>query len=71
MPRRGDAAAEAVAIGLAIGFITEVLIAHGRSISDQSRRDMTLAIAMGVIHGCCGPNGDFTANYRGVHAAPD
>jgi hypothetical protein len=30
----------------------------------QTTRDEFVAIAMGILHGCCGPNGDFTASYR-------
>ena len=50
--------------GLAIGAAVEIVIAIGRSMSDQAKRDTALAIAMGVMHGCCGPNGDFTSDFR-------
>ena len=25
-----------------------------------------MAIAIGILHGCCGPNGDFSSDYRPV-----
>lgn len=30
----------------------------------QDAADAAMAIALGILHGCCGPNGDFTASYR-------
>ena len=50
--------------GLAIGAAVEAVIMVGRSASDNEKRDLALAVAMGVLHGCCGPNGDFTSEYR-------
>jgi hypothetical protein len=50
--------------GLAIGAAVEAVIVLGRSMSDADKRDTALAVAMGVLHGCCGPNGDFTSEHR-------
>lgn len=44
--------------------VTEALINVGDSINDRDKRNLALAVAMGVLHGCCGPNGDFSADYR-------
>lgn len=63
--------AEAVRMGLALGAAVETVIQVGRSMSDQAKRDTALAIAMGVLHGCCGPNGDFTAAYRPTGRVPE
>jgi hypothetical protein len=30
----------------------------------QAARDDAMAVALGVLGGCCGPNGDFTARYH-------
>lgn len=60
-----DHAGDAVRMGLALGASVEMVIQVGRSMSDQAKRDMALSIAMGILHGCCGPNGDFTSDYRG------
>lgn len=55
---------DAILAGLALGTVTEALINVGGSISDRDKRNLALAVAMGVLHGCCGPNGDFSADYR-------
>ena len=55
--------ADDVRMGLALGAAVEVVIQVGRSMSDQAKRDTALAVAMGVLHGCCGPNGDFTSGH--------
>lgn len=66
MSKRGDPQSDAWRAGLAIGAAVETVIMLGRSMSDQAKRDTALAVAMGVLHGCCGPNGDFTSQHRPI-----
>ena len=65
----GDQNADNVRMGLAFGATVEAVILVGRSCSDQDKRNLALAVAMGVMHGCCGPNGDFSNDYRPRDAA--
>lgn len=60
----GSSVPDAILSGLAIGAVTEYLISAGRAVPDKDKRHAALAIAMGVLHGCCGPNGDFTSESR-------
>lgn len=62
--KSGEQQADAWRAGLAIGAAVEIIIMLGRSASDRDKRDTALAVAMGVLHGCCGPNGDFTSEHR-------
>jgi len=61
----GQKGADDVRMGLALGVAVETVIGIGRAASDESKRNTALAVAMGVMHGCCGPNGDFSSEYRG------
>ena len=64
MKQAGERQADAWRAGLAIGAAVEAVIQAGRSSSDDDKRNLALAVAMGVLHGCCGPNGDFTDAQR-------
>lgn len=56
-----DERADAVRMGLALVVAVEVVIRIRRAASDDEKRDAAMGAAMGVLHGCCGPNGDFSS----------
>jgi hypothetical protein len=68
--KKGESGSDAVRMGLALGAAVEAVIMSGRQASDQSKRDLAMAIAMGILHGCCGPNGDFLSAHRPPLSTP-
>ena len=69
MKQAGERQADAWRAGLAIGAAVEAVIRvrapwSRQVVSDDDKRNLALAVAMGVLHGCCGPNGDFTDAQR-------
>ena len=67
--KAGEQQADAWRAGLAIGAAVEAVIRvrapwSRQAVSDDDKRNLALAVAMGVLHGCCGPNGDFSSEPR-------
>lgn len=57
---------DAIRIGLAFTVAVESTFHIRPYRSDDTKRNEAMALAMGILHGCCGPNGDFTGDYRGA-----
>jgi hypothetical protein len=62
MATRDDAVTAVIALTVARRMMRD----RPSTIADTNAE---MAIAMGILHGCCGPNGDFTSVYRARDAA--
>ena len=60
MKRRDEGMLAAIAVTVAL----DALLRRVPAVSRETARCEALGIAMGILHGCCGPNGDFSGEYR-------
>jgi hypothetical protein len=52
---------ESILAIIAMAKAQQEVLRHVPETKKQNAADRAEAIAMGILHGCCGPNGDFSA----------
>ena len=55
---------ESLLASVALVVVSESLLRRIPAARRENARREALAYSMGILHGCCGPNGDFTGDYR-------
>jgi len=57
-------ASETWRMGIATSAAMQSLLRRIPHASREAASNEAEAIAMGILHGCCGPNGDFSSDYK-------